>query len=68
MPEDTIFDLTNKGTFRPKGKPLQKNGDVFYFMNLPNFNNKIHLLEHVTVTLTSLSLFLPCIIHRKSWI
>jgi len=47
MPEDTILDPTNKGTLRPEGKALQKKGDVFYSMNLPNFNSKIHLPEHV---------------------
>jgi hypothetical protein len=37
MPEDTVFDLTDKGTLRPNAKPLRKKGDVFKPLNLPDF-------------------------------
>jgi hypothetical protein len=29
MPEDTIFDSTNKGTLRPNVKLILKQGDTF---------------------------------------
>jgi hypothetical protein len=37
MPEDTIFNSTNKGTLRPNAKPLRKKGDTFKLIKLPNF-------------------------------
>jgi hypothetical protein len=37
MPEDTVFDYTDKGTLRPNAKSLQKKGDTFQPMQLPDF-------------------------------
>ena len=37
MLEDTVFDLTDKGTLCPNAKPLRKKGDTFYPMQLPDF-------------------------------
>jgi hypothetical protein len=45
MPEDTIFDPTDKGILRPNTKPLQKKGDIFQPMQLPDFGWEITLLE-----------------------
>ena len=49
MPEDTVFDPTDKGTLRPNAKPLQSKGDAFYPINLPDFGWEITLLEDVFV-------------------
>jgi hypothetical protein len=38
MPEETIFDPTDKGTLRPNAKPLRVKGDAFYPMKLPDFS------------------------------
>jgi hypothetical protein len=35
MPEDTVFDSTNKGTLRPNKDALYKKGDVFKPIKLP---------------------------------
>ena len=48
MPEDTVFDLTDKGTLRPNAKPLQSKRDAFYPINLPDFSQEITLLEDVS--------------------
>jgi hypothetical protein len=48
MPEETIFDPTDKGTLRPNAKPLQKKGDTFQPMKLPDFSWEIILPEHVS--------------------
>jgi hypothetical protein len=48
MPEDTIFDSTDKGTLRPHAKPLQTKGDTFYPINLPDFGWEITLPEDVS--------------------
>jgi hypothetical protein len=45
MPEETIFDLTDKGTLRPNTKRLRKKGDLFQPMKLPDFGWEITLLE-----------------------
>jgi len=37
MPEDTVFDSTDKGTLRPNENPLRKKGDTFKPMQLPDF-------------------------------
>jgi len=37
MPKDTIFNSTDKGTLRPNAEPLQKKGDAFQPMQLPDF-------------------------------
>jgi hypothetical protein len=36
MPEDTVFDSTDKGTLRPNEDPLQKKGHAFKPMKLPH--------------------------------
>ena len=48
MPEDTVFDPTDKGTLRPLAKPLRKKGDAFYPMDLPAFGWEITLPENVS--------------------
>jgi hypothetical protein len=48
MPEDTVFDPTDKGTLRLNAKPLQIKGDAFYPIKLPDFGWEITLLEHVS--------------------
>jgi len=45
MPEDIVFDPTDKRTLRPNAKPLAKKGDVFYPMKLPDFDAEIRLPE-----------------------
>ena len=37
MLEDTVFDLTNKGTLHLNGKLLQKKGDAFQLIKLLAF-------------------------------
>ena len=49
MPEETIFDPTDKGTLRPNAKPLRKKGDAFFPMNLPDFSWEITLPEEVSI-------------------
>jgi hypothetical protein len=48
MPEDTVFDSTDRGTLRPNAKPLRKKGDAFYPMKLCDFGWEITLPEHVS--------------------
>lgn len=48
MPEDTVFDPTNKGTLRPRTKPIRKKGDSFKPMQLPNQGWEINLPEDVS--------------------
>ena len=48
MPEDTVFDSTDKGTLRPNAKPLLKKGDAFKPMGLPNFGWEINLPNDVS--------------------
>ena len=49
MPEDTVFDSTNKGTLRPNAKPLWTKGDAFYPIKLPDFGWEITLPEEVSI-------------------
>jgi len=48
MPEDTIFDSTDKGTLRPNAKPISKQGDTFKPMRLPNWGWEITLPENAS--------------------
>ena len=48
MPEDTVFDSTDKGTLRPDAKPLRAKGDAFYPMKLPDFGWEITLPENAS--------------------
>jgi hypothetical protein len=48
MPEDTLFDSTDKGTLRPNEDPLQKKGDAFKPMKLPYWDWEIILPENVS--------------------
>ena len=48
MPEDTVFDSTDKGTLRPNEDPLQKKGDTFKPMKLPHWDWEIILPENVS--------------------
>jgi hypothetical protein len=48
MPEDTIFDLIDKGTLRPNAKPLRTKGDTFKPMELPDFGWEIALPENAS--------------------
>ena len=36
MPEDTVFDSTDKGTLRPNEDPLGTKGHTFKLIQLPN--------------------------------
>jgi hypothetical protein len=48
MPEDTIFDSTDKGTLRPNENPLRNQGDLFKPMQLPNWGWEINLPDDVS--------------------
>ena len=48
MPEDTIFDSTDKGTLRPNAPPLRKKGEAFKPMQLPDFGWEITLPENTS--------------------
>ena len=48
MPEDTIFNSTDKGTLRPNENPLRKKGDTFKPMQLPDFGWEITLPENTS--------------------
>jgi hypothetical protein len=48
MPEETVFDPTDKGTLRPNTKLLRKKGAAFYLVQLPYFDSKIILPEHTS--------------------
>jgi hypothetical protein len=62
MPEETVFNPTNKGTLRPNTKPLRKRGTTFQ----PDFGWEIHLPENVPSTI--LLLYLLYTIPQKSLI
>jgi hypothetical protein len=48
MPEDTVFDPTDKGTLRPNSPPLRTKGDAFIPMKLPDFSWEITLPENTS--------------------
>jgi len=48
MPENTIFDSTNKGTLRPKENLILKTGNTFIPMKLPSWRWEINLPEDVS--------------------
>ena len=48
MPEDTVFDSTDKGTLRPNEDPIYKQGDTFKPMQLPNWGQEITLPENAS--------------------
>jgi hypothetical protein len=48
MPEDTVFDPTDKGTLRPYAKPLRSKGDAFKPMQLLDFGWEVTLLDHTS--------------------
>ena len=48
MPEDTVFDSTDKGTLRPNEDLLRKNRDTFKPMNLLAWDWEITLLENIS--------------------
>ena len=48
MPENTIFDSTDKGTLRPKENPILKAGSTFIPMKLPSWGWEINLPEDVS--------------------
>ena len=48
MPEDTIFDSTDKGTLRPNEDPIWKQGDTFKPMQLRNWEWEITLPENAS--------------------
>jgi hypothetical protein len=45
MLKETVFDLIDKRTLRPNAKPLWKKGDMFYYINLPDFSWEITFLK-----------------------
>jgi hypothetical protein len=57
MPEDIVFDPTDKGTLRPNTTLLQKKGDAFKPMELPDFDWDITLPENVSLD-DSITLFI----------
>ena len=58
---DVQPDSTDKGTLRPKRKPLQKAGDNFIPMDVPEFTSRVMLPSGVTPldALSIFSLFFP---------
>jgi hypothetical protein len=48
MPDDTVFDSTDKGTLRPNEDPLRKQGSAFKPMQLPQFDWEINLPEYTS--------------------
>jgi hypothetical protein len=48
MPEDTVFDSTDRGTLRPNEDALQTSGTTFKPMKLPYWGWEITLPEHVS--------------------
>ena len=48
MPDDTVFDSTDKGTLRPNEDPLREQGSAFKPMQLPLFGWEITLPEDVS--------------------
>jgi hypothetical protein len=47
MPKDVQFDPTDKGTLRPKAKPIRLKGDHFTPLECPPFNAFINLPPYV---------------------
>ena len=60
MPEDTVFDSTDKGTFRPIAKLILKQGDTFT-LQLPDWD----LPRVVSFNLERIHLFLSCARDRE---
>jgi hypothetical protein len=48
MPDNTVFDPSNKGTLRPNKDPLRKQGSTFKPIQLPEFGWEITLLENAS--------------------
>jgi hypothetical protein len=48
MPEDIVFDPTDRGALRPNMKLLRKKRDSFKPIELPDFGWDIILLENVS--------------------
>jgi hypothetical protein len=48
MPEDTVFDSTDKGTLRPNEDPIRKQGGTFKPIQLPNWGWEITLPENAS--------------------
>ena len=48
MPDDTMFNPTNKGTLRPNEDLLRKQGSTFKPMQLPEFGQEITLPENAS--------------------
>jgi hypothetical protein len=48
IPDDTVFDPTDKGTLRPNKDPLRKQGSTFKPMQLPEFGWEITLPENAS--------------------
>jgi hypothetical protein len=53
---DIQSDPTDTGTLRPKRKPLQKTGDAFVPISVPEFSSKVMLLLGIT-SLNALGIF-----------
>ena len=66
MPDDTVFDSTDKGTLRPNEDPLRKQGSAFKPMQLPQFDWEINLSKYTSsnnpITLFTIY-YIPEIIH-----
>jgi hypothetical protein len=48
MPEDTITNTTDPGTYRPKTLVLKTKSDYFEPMKLLDFEPEIHFPDHVS--------------------
>jgi hypothetical protein len=48
MPEDTVFDSTDKGTLRPNENLLCNQGDLFKPMQLPDWGWEINLPNNIS--------------------
>jgi Transposase IS4 len=48
MPEDTIANTTDPGTYWPKAPALKTKSDHFEPMKLPDFEPEIHLPDHMS--------------------
>jgi hypothetical protein len=48
MPEDTIADTTDPGTYWPKALVLKTKSDHFESMKLPDFEPEIYLPNHMS--------------------
>jgi hypothetical protein len=66
MPNNTVFDSTDKGTLRPNEDLLQKQGNTFKPMQLSQFGWEITLPEDVSlvnpITLFTIY-YIPEILH-----